>query len=87
MTNLTLAQPAFTADLGLTPNAKRVLVHLKAGKTITPNEALVVYSIGRLASCIHEIRRAGYSVKTENRQDEQGHKYGRYSLVKPASIN
>lgn len=87
MTALTLAQPNFANDLKLTPNAKRVLVHLLDGKAITPTKALVIYSIGRLASCIHEIRQAGYTIKTERCEDEQGHKYGRYTLVKKESVN
>jgi hypothetical protein len=45
-------------------------------------KALVVYSISRLASCIHEIRhRAGYEVGTEVAEDSMGHKYAVYKLA------
>jgi hypothetical protein len=45
-------------------------------------KALVVYSISRLASCIHEIRhRAGYDVSMEVAQDTMGHKYAVYKLA------
>jgi len=68
-------------DLRLTPQARIVLRHLKAGKGLSPQKANIVYSISRLASCIHEIRKIGYNVKTEMRQDERDHKYARYVLV------
>jgi DNA invertase Pin-like site-specific DNA recombinase len=84
---LTLAKPSLAGDLRITPQARKILAHLEAGKSITPTEALVVYSISRLASCIGEIRKAGYDVLTEHRRDETGHKYGRYTMVKPETIN
>jgi hypothetical protein len=37
------------------------------------------YGFTRLASCIHEIRKAGYEVATDVRRDAQGHKYAKYS--------
>jgi hypothetical protein len=59
-----------------------VLKHLKANKSVSPMEALIVYGISRLASCIHEIRRkAGYNVECVINQDDAGHKYARYSLA------
>lgn len=75
-------QPTAFDDLRLTPQAKIVLSHLKKRQRISPAEALTVYGISRLASCIHEIRnRAGYTVKTEQRRDEHGHKYAKYHLA------
>lgn len=75
--------PSISDDLRLTPQAKGILAHLKRHAAgISPAEALVAYSVSRLASCIHEIRkRAGYDVKTVVKQDDHGHKYARYSLV------
>lgn len=75
-------QPSYADDLRLTPQAKIVLSHLKKRGRISPAEADRVYGISRLASCIHEIRhRAGYSVKTEQRRDDVGHKYAKYILA------
>lgn len=82
MTVMEVARPNLASDLKLTPQAKTVLRHLERGKGITPAEALVVYTISRLASCIHEIRKAGYNVMREMRNDEQGHKYAKYNLIK-----
>jgi hypothetical protein len=83
MTNTTfrLTNVTFANDLRLTPQARKVLAHLLAGKAITPQKAEMVYSVYRLASRINEIRKAGYAVKTELRRDESGHPYGRYSLA------
>jgi hypothetical protein len=76
------ATPSLAADLRLTPQARTVLAHLRRRPHITPMEALTVYGIPRLASCIHEIRnRAGYVVITENCKDDEGGRYGRYSLA------
>lgn len=75
-----MAEPSIAADLSLKPQAKTVLRHLRSVGHITPAQALIVYSISRLAACIYEIRKIGYPVKREMRQDAQGHHYARYSL-------
>jgi len=80
--------PSIADDLRLTPQAKTVLVHLKTRQHISPAEALIVYGISRLASCIHEIRRrAGYSVACDIRRDAQGHKYANYRLARPSLVH
>lgn len=84
---LTLGTPTLASDLKLPPQARKILAHLKQGKTITPVEALIVYNIYRLSDCIMKIRRAGHDVQMEMRQDEQGHKYARYKLAKKETIN
>lgn len=71
---------SFMKQLGLTPQAKVVLAHLGRNSSITPLEANSNYQISRLASCIGELRAAGYQVRTDIRKDQTGHKYGRYSL-------
>ena len=81
MTSLSISAVLGADDLRITPQARIILRHLKAGKGISPQEALVVYSISRLASCIHEIRAAGYRVCTTMRQDERDHKYAKYTLA------
>jgi hypothetical protein len=68
-------------DLKLFPQTRKVLAHLEAGKSISPLEAQNVYGIYRLAGRIHELRRAGYQVRMERREDEMGHRYGRYFLA------
>ena len=73
--------PSIANDLRLKPQTKTVLRHLRKGNHISPMQALVVYSISRLAPCIHDIRKAGYNVSTEVKRDAQGHKYAQYALV------
>lgn len=79
--------PSIAKDLKLTPQAKTILRHLNARKSISPMEALITYSISRLASCIHEIRKAGYEVLTSIKQDEQGHKYANYAFPTPETVH
>lgn len=78
---ITLGTPNYADDLRLPPQARKVLAHLKEGKSITPSKAQTIYSIWRLAARIKELRDAGYKVVTEYRQDEQGHRYGCYWLA------
>lgn len=90
--NLKLVAPAkptrsIAKDLRLTPQARTVLKHLEHRGRISPSEALITYSISRLASCIHEVRRAGYNVLCIIKKDEHGHKYARYTLIKPSMVN
>jgi hypothetical protein len=81
---MTLGTTTLASDLRLPPQARKILAHLEAGKTITPAKSLTIYSIYRLSDCILKIRRAGHCVITENRQDEQGHKYAKYRLATEA---
>lgn len=79
---LTLGVTSLASDLSLPPQARTILAHLEAGKTITPMKSLNVYSIPRLSDCIFKIREAGHDVTTVNCKDEGGHKYGKYFLTK-----
>lgn len=65
----------------MTPQAQKVLKHLKRKKSITPLEAIGVYGIYRLAARIFEIRSAGHDVITLMNKDEQDRPYARYRLV------
>jgi hypothetical protein len=77
----TLGVPNSIADdLRLTPQARKILSHLKKGLSISPLEAQAVYAVFRLAARIREIRLAGYRISTENKRDATGHKYARYWL-------
>lgn len=79
---MTLGTTSLASDLKLPPQARKILAHLEKGKTITPMESMIVYSIYRLSDCIFKIRNAGHDVVTEDRMDAQGHRYARYRLVK-----
>jgi hypothetical protein len=79
--------PSIAKELRLTPQAKTVLRHLERRGTISPMEALVSYSISRLAACIYEIRhKAGHRVVCDIRRDEQGHKYARYTFCSALQV-
>jgi hypothetical protein len=60
--------------------------HLKAGKSITPAHALLVYGISRLAPAIEVLRRKGLAIVTIMRQDERGHKYAEYRIPNKIKI-
>lgn len=44
--------------------ATRILVHLKAGKKLTPLQALNKFGTLRLSGRVLELRQAGYDIKT-----------------------
>jgi hypothetical protein len=79
--NISLGVPSIADDLRLKPQARKVLAHLRAGKSISPLEAQNVYAVYRLAASIYEIKNAGYKIAKVIKQDEAGHKYARYSLA------
>lgn len=81
---ITLGTPNLATDLGLKPQARKILAHLEAGKPITPLKAQTVYGVYRLAASVHELRRAGYRIDSIVCADESGHKYARYSMLKRA---
>lgn len=63
-----------------------VLKHLIEHDTITMEEAINLYQITRLSSCIAELRKKGYNITTERivKAHENGRNYvhGVYRLVK-----
>lgn len=83
MTMMTLGTPTLANDLRLPLQARTILAHLEAGKEITQSKAMLVYHICRLSDCILKIRRAGYIIDTDMREDEVGGKYAAYSLYNP----
>lgn len=79
------AVPTVASDLKVTPGARKVLAYLQKHGDISPLKAMTVLGVGRLASCIHELRtKAGYTITTEIREDDGGHRYGTYYLKQPA---
>lgn len=54
--------------------------HLKAGRTISPLEAIGLYGMFRLAARIKELRYKGWDIETEIRKDPNGNSYAVYWL-------
>jgi hypothetical protein len=67
-------------EVSLTPTAKTLLLHLRRRGSISPMEAMVSYSLPKIAFQIWELRNAGYNIDSEIRHDEAGHRYARYRL-------
>ena len=67
-------------ELHVSRQARKVLRHLEQHGSISNMEALIVYSIPRLAACVYELRKQGFTVVTDVLKDAQGHKYSRYSM-------
>jgi hypothetical protein len=59
----------------------KVRLHLSLGKTITALEAMSLYSVFRLASIVHNLRRQGYNIVTHTKYDMNGTEYAEYVLV------
>jgi hypothetical protein len=60
--------------------ADRILAHLKRGKRITPIQALNKFGILRLASRIHELKRAGHDIRRRT-IEKQGKHFAAYWLA------
>lgn len=70
--------------LAVTPQARKVLSHLKSRGSITPMEAIITYGITRLAARVHELRNAGFDVVTRMKRDHSMKPYAQYLLTKKA---
>lgn len=84
---IVLGTSNLATDLSLPPQVRRILAHLESGKSITNNEAMLVYHIPRLSDCIFKLRNAGHKITMEMRKDEVGGKYARYTLDKKPVLN
>ena len=60
---------------------KRILQHLQAGNKITPLEALQSYGTIRLGAYIHELRKAGYNIRTNIIRTFSGKTYAEYVMI------
>ena len=60
---------------------QQVLSHLQSGKPITALGALKLYGIFRLASRIHDLKKAGVPIKCEERETDSGKRIASYSLA------
>jgi len=74
--------PSLAETIRLYPQTRRVLSHLESVGSISPLEAFGVYGITRLAARINELRRVGFNVVTDMRQDAKGTRYASYSLAR-----
>lgn len=77
----TIGTEKFATDIRLSPQCRKILAHLKDGKTITNNESMLVYHVPRLSDVIFKLREAGYDVSTSMKEDAVGGKYASYKLV------
>ncbi len=57
-----------------------ILRHLQTGSSITPIEALRLYSLYRLSDAIFKLRAEGYPIITENITHPNGDTHARYTL-------
>lgn len=69
-------------EINCTPQARKVLAHLKKRGSITPMEAIITYGITRLAARIHELRGAGYEIATQMKRDEAQKPYAHYLITR-----
>jgi hypothetical protein len=72
---------SFMTDIGLKPQTKTILNHLRKRKSISTMEAMVAYGNTRLAAAIYDLRQAGYRIRTNIKRDEGNHQYSRYELA------
>ena len=63
---------------------EQVAAHLEKYGSITSIEAFGLYRITRLASCIHDLRKAGVEIETELVYEGKKH-YAKYKVPLPVS--
>jgi hypothetical protein len=64
---------------------KLIAEHLKAGRKITPLDALYLFNCWRLSARIDDLKKLGMSIKTimiKIRSDGKNKYIGRYELIK-----
>ena len=61
---------------------EQIAAHLEKYGSITSLEAFGLYRITRLASCIHELRKAGMNIETELVYDGKKH-WAKYKMPLP----
>jgi len=59
----------------------QILKHLESGKTITPLQAMNMFSSMRLSARIFQLRALGHDIKTKN-ITRGGKTFAEYSLIK-----
>lgn len=66
----------------LTPQQQRVLDYLMSGKTLTNKVALTCLDVGSLSSRIAELRKLGYDITSEMKEDHAERSYKTYRIGK-----
>lgn len=61
---------------------ERVLEYLKTGHTLTPLEALYIVGTFSLPYHIFSLRKKGFNITTNLKQDVNGKRYAKYKLAK-----
>lgn len=79
----TIGTPSYATDMNLGPQCRKILAHLKEGKTITNMESMLVYHVSRLSDVIFKLRNAGYTIDMTMKVDGVGGKYASYKLNQP----
>lgn len=70
-----------------TPKIDLLKEHLLSGKTITQLEAIGLYSLFRLAARVHELKKKGWNIITNEKRDANNSVYAEYYLGEPANLN
>lgn len=73
-----MAVTTIAREVGLKPLGKKILLHLRKRRSISPLEAFSTYGTMRLAAQIHDLREAGFQIDTIEKTAEDGQKYARY---------
>lgn len=60
---------------------EQIREHLKAGKTLTPLQALELFGCFRLSGRVLELRQEGLPIETTIRETEGGARIAEYKLV------
>lgn len=74
------AMTAVTAELSLKPLGKKTLNYLRTRGSLTPLVFFSTYGSMRLSAQIHDLREAGFDIRTTMKEDEEGSKYASYRL-------
>lgn len=64
---------------------KKILAHLKTGRSITPLEALYKFGCLRLGARIYDLKQAGHTILSERIQDDHTGKTFAQYYMPPAS--
>ena len=72
-----------TTSPRLNSQARKILAHLKAGRTITHLDAEAEFNCMRLAARICDLRKAGYRIKSEPVTTLSGARIAEYRLEQP----
>lgn len=81
MAKISVTRPSLADAINLYPQTRKVLVHLEKHGSISPLEAMGVYKITRLAARINELRKIGFRIITDLREDATGTRYASYALA------